>query len=119
MVAEFVEEMMNMLPAAGADVNSMHGDDETALFKAARLADAAYVTWLLKHGAEPHYVTATDQSALDAAYMAQREGLSDAEDIIDMLEELALESMDTESQADSDVQSPLIDVPHSLDSLDV
>lgn len=47
MVAEFDEEMMNMLLADGADVNSMDGDDETALFKATRLADAAYVTCYL------------------------------------------------------------------------
>ena len=60
-----------------------------------------------------------DQSALDAAYMAQGEGLPDAEDIIDMLEELTLESMDTESHADSGVQSSLVDVPESPDSFDV
>ena len=36
--------------------------------------------------AEPPYVTAMDQSALDAAYMASGVGVSDAEAIIDMLE---------------------------------
>ena len=35
--------MMDLLLAAGADVNSMDGDGEAVLFKAARLADAAYV----------------------------------------------------------------------------
>ena len=53
LVAEFYEEMANTLLAAGADVDSAVGNDETVLFKAARLADVAYVKWLLEYDAEP------------------------------------------------------------------
>lgn len=118
MVAEFAEELMDMLLSAGADVNAMDGDDETALYKAARLADAEYVEWLLRHGADPYQATVMEQTALDAAYMAQGEALSDANGVIALLEAFTVDDdMDTESQNGSEVVEASGDEPDSPNSL--
>lgn len=101
MVSEFDEELIDMHVEAGADVNATDGDDETVLFKAARVADAEFVEWLLTHDADPHQITKLRLTAFDAAQLAVLEGLCDAQDVIDMLRAHALSEMDTDSQYDS------------------
>lgn len=89
-------DVMEALVAAGVDVNSEDGDGETVLILAAREADLDCVQWLLENGADRDHTTTAGESAVQAAYAAYDEQLDDAADIVDLLRDLDLSSLDSD-----------------------
>ena len=97
-------DIMAALVAAQADVNAEDGDGRTVLIMAAREADLECVQWLLEHGADPDHMTSEGQTALQAACAAYNEELDDATDIVTLLRDADLSSMESDS-TDNDMCS--------------
>ena len=89
-------DVMAALVAAGANVNAEDGDGETVLIMAAREADLDCVHWLIENGADRDHMTNEGLTALQAAYIAYHEELDDAADIIDLLKDVSLSSVESE-----------------------
>ena len=98
-------DVMEALVAAGADVNAYDGDDETILIMAAREADLECVQWLLENGADHEHTTREGETALQAAYAAYHEQLDDAAEIVDLLRDANLSSMESDDDSESDMCS--------------